>query len=243
MASLQTPRATLKGTRKRLTNLKIEIQGLRQFKLNTVAVNPHPKRRGVIRYRLANPLEDISAEVGSISADLRAALDQVVYAVSELRSGPLPPRSRTQFSICKSPNDFRSGIKRDLEGLLSQDVAAIERLQPYNGGKWLWRLKELAETHKHRTQISIQSRMTQEHYSRDFTLQEVEANPEAFTTLPSVAAALMSGVIYPVPKTVQVNASLTEEVRFSDGSPIIDTLEVLQAQVASIIDLFDPLFN
>jgi hypothetical protein len=239
MASLKTPRATLRGARKRLTNLKIEIESLRHFKLDSVSVNPHPSRRpNLVRYNLANPLEDISAELGSISADLRAVLDQIVYALCELRTGqPPPPKSRTQFPICKTPNDFQSRIRPDLEGLWFPDVAAIERLQPYNGGNWLRRLKEFADAHKHKTQITIQSRMIQKDHRRDYTLQEIKANPEAFTTLPSVGIALMSGTIYPVPvpKTVQVNANFTEEVTFSDGSPVIYTLEILQAEMPRLL--------
>jgi hypothetical protein len=234
MASLASPQATLKNARKHLTDLKGLIEGLRHTQLDAVGVQLHPTQPQVVRYKFTNPLDDIGAEIGTIAVNLRAVPDQIVYALYELRNGKVSEH-RSQFPICKTPNDFKGRIKPDLKGLSIEDVAMIEQLQPYNGAHWLQRIKELADEHKHRQQIPIQSKMVIQPISQSWSFEEVKTNPATFRAL--------TGLPVPIPKTMHVNAGLTDVIKFRDGTPVVDTLEICQAQIASVVDLFNPLFE
>ena len=50
-----------------------------------------------------------------------------------------------------------------------------------------------------------------------------------------------SGPIAPDPMYVQYNLVLP--IQFRDGSPVIETLEILQLKVADVLDEFEPLFE
>ena len=235
MASLADPLATLKRARKDLAALKGRIEALRQSgEREFISLQSKPQGAGVWwHYRLPNPLKDVSADVGVIASMLRSVLDQVVFALYELKNGhPPPPKRRTQFPICKCQDDFDSRRKPDLEGLDIKHIALIEELQPYNGGHWLARLKSLAEEHKHRKNIFLKTHGA----GGSFRARATEpTNLDSFETLPISKTQL--------PKSMSVDAYVTGTIMFDDGTPIIDTLEIVQAQVTSVIDSFKPLFD
>jgi hypothetical protein len=226
---------TLKNARKHLLNLKDMVESGRYFEVDRITAYPNPRNANMIRNDLPNPLKYISPEVGAVAAEFRAVLDQLVAAGFEFRNGhapPPPPKCRTQFPICKFPNDFRSSIKRDLAGLLDPDVAFIEKLQPYNGHQTLLLLKTLADAHKHRKNVYLRA-------NDGVTLHGhalyADASPEYFFVLPN------SGVR--VPKSVQVNARFKGKITMEDGQPVIDVLEILQAEVSSVLESFNSYFN
>jgi hypothetical protein len=246
MASLQAPIATLKRAHKDLANLKLTLETLREGKYRgSIVAKSDPANAGQIQYNLPNPLEDVSADIGVITGQLRAALDQLVHSLFELRNGhPPPAERRTQFPICKSPQDFRSRIKPDLEGLDDADIALIEKAQPYNGGHWLADLKLLAEEHKHRQLVYVTSgSRVQFHASvqepgQTLLIGIVEDPTDTtglFHTLP------VSGVR--VPKAMNVDTKIAGPVAFRDGIPVIEKLQVLEAEVAYVVDAFKPLFD
>lgn len=140
MASLDGVYTTLKRARKDLAKLKGDIESLRtKGERDVTILERHPRNRRWARYKISTPLNDISADIGVITGTFRAALDQLVCALYERRnnrSPPRPPKRRMQFSICKAPKDFKSRIRPDLEGLHVDDIAFIEKLQPYNGSDY-----------------------------------------------------------------------------------------------------------
>jgi hypothetical protein len=223
---------TLKNARKRLANLKYLIEGGGRVEIDAVTAYRDPGDPSVIHQNIPNPVDHISPEIGSIASDFKAVLDQLIHAAYEVRNGKPPgPKSRTQFPVCKCPNDFRASIKRDLEGIPIIDHAFIEKLQPYNGHHCLLLLKSLANPYKHRRNpyLHAEDVLISGHASYS------QADAENFLTLPK------SGVR--VPKSVQVNAHFRGKVTMKDGTPVIDALEVLQAEIASVFDSFKLYFG
>jgi hypothetical protein len=106
-------------------------------------------------------IPDIPADVPLALSDavhnLRSALDYLVYELALLDSKAI--QDNTQFPIedCKvgkSPRGKTIGFdaitSRYLKGLCPVHVAAIERLQPYNGANWTKTLREISNPDKHR---------------------------------------------------------------------------------------------
>jgi hypothetical protein len=234
MASLDDPLATLKRARKDLAVLKERIETTRESgERDFVNLKPDKKIPGLWHYKMPNLFKDISTDVGVISTMLRGVLDQLVFALFELHNGyPPPPKRRTQFPICQCPNDFKGRIKPDLEGLAVEHIAMIRDLQPYNGGHWFARLKALADEHKHKKLVFLQGDSPSG--GRFKAVAADPANLNAFQRFKSGAL---------VPKTMHVDSYIPGNILLADGTPVIDTLEILQAQVTSVIDAFQPLFD
>lgn len=155
MASLNDAYTTLRRAGMLLGDLRAAVaKGVPLSEV--VPLERHPRNENKIRYKMSNPLREVSTEVGVIVGQYRAVLDQLIYALIELRTGN-PPKHRSQFPICAKAEDFRSRIKPDLNGLLPMDVERIEKLQPYNGATWTLRIKQLAEEHKHRKLIGLRA--------------------------------------------------------------------------------------
>jgi len=222
---------TLKNARKRLANLKQTIEGGEYFEIDTATFDPHPRKPGWLRHDVPNPLKYISPEVGAIAAELRAVLDQTIHAAIVAR-GPLLPKQRPQFPICQCPKNFRARIRQDLKGLSIPQVAFIGKLQPYRGHHWLAELKGLADAHKHRANIFLRAPEGVLIHGRSL---HTEASAEHFHVLPA------SGVH--VPKSVQVNARFKGKVTLEDGRPVIEVLDILQAQISSLLDLLKARFG
>jgi hypothetical protein len=231
MASLTDPNTTLKRARRDLSNLKELVANL-QCGGHRELVFGNQDPTGRVQYELPIPLQDLSADVGVVTGQFRAVLDQLVHALFELRNGQPPPQKiRLQFPICEKRQDFRSRIKPDLGGLDVADIAMIEKAQPYNGGNWLLDLKRLAEEHKHRKLIYLTStsRVQMRAHIADPT------DTAGHHVLPA------SGVH--TPKAMYVNTQIAGPIALNDGSPVVDKLEMLQAEVTSMVDAFKPSFN
>lgn len=162
---------------------------------------------------------------GEIIYNLRAALDYLIFELAWLDSKRR--RKNTQFLIEDCEKDFWG--KRDwrLPGLCDRHVAAIALLQPYNGCEWTRLIRDLSDKDKHRE------------------LVEIAVGGDIISTIRSVgnpvAATDMSTS---VPGMVPVNVDLYLAIRitFEDGSPVIETLEVLKTQVTQTINSFQPEF-
>jgi hypothetical protein len=234
MASLADPLATLRRARKDLAALKERVEALRQRgEREFVTLEPNKKIPGLWQYHMPNVFKDVSTDVGVISGILRSVLDQLIFALFELNQGTPPPsKRRTQFPICQAPNDFNSRIKPDLEGLAIEHIALIAKLQPYNEGHWLARLKTLAEEHKHKKLIYLKA---EGNPGGRFRARATDpTNLDTFHTFKSGARA---------PNTMYVDSYINGDIVLADGTPVMDTLEILQAQVTSVIELFKPLFD
>jgi len=148
------------------------------------------------------------------------------YALSKLDNNG-KPGERTQFPIYDSPKDFRRGIRKDLEGVSIEHCAMIERLQPFDGKNWLSTIQDLSNTDKHRTLVHVRGTGAT---FRGSAISRADADFIA-----------VRGVKFP--RTVQVDSRITGKVTFKDGAPIVETLQMLQAEVRAVIDKFEAFFD
>jgi hypothetical protein len=88
---------------------------------------------------------------GQIVNGLRSALDYLIGNLAELDSGPAT--RKTQFPAEFSAHRFLSCKPSFLKGLNPAHIAAIEKLQPYNGCNWTRPLIVLSNLDKHNALI------------------------------------------------------------------------------------------
>ena len=179
-------------------------------------VNIGPNRTGTIEEIPVEPIDPfIPITVGEIVYNMRAALDYVVYALARSDSGK--PQRGTQFPIENTEKGFRDNCGEYLCGITSQHKALFEPLQPYNRCNWTRSLRDLSNADKHR-HLAIVHRV-------------------AVVRTPINQAALDR------PGDVNVNEGFAQFVAFENGTPVVDTLEILQTQVTQVIKSFEPLVN
>jgi hypothetical protein len=155
--------------------------------------------------------------IGEIANGLRSSLNYLASRLSELDCGVKRKSAQLQFPIEASKERFVGQRKNYLAGISDAHVAAIERLQPYNGCDWMAHLQRLSNLHKHEDLIMILHL-----YNLHFSVTPAQDDP---------TAARMD---------VQLEPSLFIALR--DGLPVIETLEVLQTHVAQTLDAFKPEF-
>jgi hypothetical protein len=150
------------------------------------------------------------------------------YALAELDSKA--PQNGTQFPIMDAAKDFAGRGMAMLIGVNAVHVAAIEKLQPYNGCHWTGRLRDLSNMDKHRhivpgggkVQITVHSGLEKD-LSR---CRGVERK----TTHPLTR------------EEVDVKVHVSGEIQFEDGSSVIDTIHEIKLGVADTLRHFEPDF-
>jgi len=183
---------------------------------------PHP-------IRLRPPAETffkmrIGILVGEICYNLRSALDYLIFALARLDSGI--PQDGTQFPIVDTKKDFDQRTKGWLKGVNPTHVAAIEQLQPYMGCNWTKTLRDLSNPDKHRNFVGMGGNFTASGYSR-----VEDSNFDAIQ-------APIRRAIHPIHGEVDVKVHFTGKIQFSDGTPVIETLEIVKLQVAETLEAF-----
>lgn len=110
-----------------------------------------------VRLRRAKPLPvELSLAFGELLYELRAALDNCLYAVAVLVSGQNPPPSaaRLEWPIRLTPADWKSQAAR-YRDLPCEIIEALEAIQPYHAQLPEWNclaiLHELARVDRHRS--------------------------------------------------------------------------------------------
>jgi hypothetical protein len=156
--------------------------------------------------------------VGEIANNLRSALNYLIARLSELDCGVKRKSDRLQFPIEAVKERFVGQQKSNLAGLSVVHVAAIERLQPYNGCEWTGPLQRLSNLHKHDDLLRIINT-----FDFGFVAKSTEANPSVFAM------------------DMKLRPSFT--IALGDGLPVVQTLQVLQSQVAQTLDVFKPEFE
>ncbi|TFC15628.1 hypothetical protein [Cryobacterium sp. MDB2-10] len=114
-----------------------------------------------IRLRRAKPLPvELSLAFGELLYELRAALDNCLYAVAVLVSGENPPPSaaRLEWPVRITPAEWQSQASR-YRDLPNDVVDALEAIQPYRAEAPDWNclaiLHELARVDRHRSVHSL----------------------------------------------------------------------------------------
>jgi hypothetical protein len=173
---------------------------------------------------------DIALIVSHVIHDLRCALDYIVYELARHDSGQI--QEDTQFVIQDKACVFAKQVKRRLKGLSPGHVAAIEQLQPYNGVEWTKTIREISNPDKHRQLWAL---------DRDFFADIVAIRDDHGTLMPE--CDLILSAVGDAGFDVKVKFGHTITVKFEDGLPVVETLQALQAQVASAVESFKPEFE
>jgi hypothetical protein len=170
--------------------------------------------------------------IGETAYNLRSALDYLVAELSGIDCGVV--QDMTQFPIEDRKRDFCRRINSYLRGLNAPHIAAIERLQPYYGNNWLKQLKRLSNVDKHRSLIKIDG-STSHDVSWGFGWHAaISIDPKKGPVRSAVSSA--SGeIVY-----MQMHGPF--RIRLADGSPLMETLEIIKSQVAQTLDAFKPEF-
>lgn len=165
-------------------------------------------------------LAQASVLVGDALNNLRATLDYLVYALAMLGNGGQAVMG-TQFPIDEKPEEFKGHIKNYLRHVPPGAILRISKLQPCNGCEWTAKLRDLHNPDKHRHLTSLRS-------EAQFSATVKRLGP---TTLPDGSEG----------ERVSVRPQVVVEVFFADtGENVADVLNVLQREVAAVIDSFKP---
>jgi hypothetical protein len=178
------------------------------------------------------PLE-ITLEASEMIYNLRVSLDYAFYALAKqaVADGRLSEsdfvdlEESLYFPIMDCPKKFAKWLAGPKGVWLTQPVStAIERSQPYKRS-FMWRLGRLYHNlDKHR---DLQPFIPEYDFSGG-TLHEAPWEDEA-------------GQMHTEPQPLTVNpmgvyVGASVEVAFEDGTPLIETLELLQSEVCALID-------
>jgi hypothetical protein len=180
---------------------------------------------------LAPPLQ-LSIRVGEMLYNLKAALDYILHVflknaldhgkIAESRFESL--EGKLQFPIKECEEKLATWRKDWGEWLRKEQFELIEGAQPYGQGTWLRRLGNLYH-----------------HLDKHRELQPLQ-----------LLAELEGGRLIPIPISSEVPVEEAErlarekpvgvyqggsfEVAFSDGAPVVETLEVIQSEVFALIE-------
>lgn len=211
---------------------RVSRRGEEQLNAITYDMNPNDPQQVIVN-KPQLPMDfSFSILVGEIIYNLRAALDYFVFELAALDSGCMI--EGTQFPLEHKKRGFKWCVKQGwLDGINAVHVAAIERLQPYNGNDWTLALKHLSNPDKHVHLIPSQA-------DHELTFHAVDRDHlDDVRDLPG-----------PIRRTVAsdgtemyVKAVLTTQIQFPDGTPIIETLEEIKSQVTRVLETFKPEFE
>lgn len=120
-----------------------------------IEVGPGGQGRISLLRRSEPPIE-LSLYLGEFLYQLRAALDNAMYAVAIIDSGQNPPpnASSLEWPICESETDWKSAKKRRLGKLSNEIQEALYAIQPFQAEFPAWNclriLNEMARLDRHR---------------------------------------------------------------------------------------------
>lgn len=132
-----------------------------------------------VRLRRTAPLPvDLSLALGELLFELRAALDNCLYAIAVLVSGSKPPPNagRLEWPIRMSALEWKSQVGR-YRDLPSEITEALESIQPYMAEFPDWNclaiLHELARVDRHRSMHDLGLYLSQLRLAADLELLEI----------------------------------------------------------------------
>jgi hypothetical protein len=209
-----------------------QTEAVRQEQANLIVINfdPEPPHEPIPEIvRTATVPLSLGVLVGEVCYNLRAALDYLVSELALLDSGQIQKGS--QFPIENRRKDFEGNGQRRLAGLNARHIAAIEVLQPYNGCDWTRTLRDISNPDKHRSLVLTQGEFRLSVYP--------DADRLRFLPIPGTIAR----ALHPTTgKEVDVKLDLALSITFEDGTPVIETLEEIQSQVAAQLAKLKPEF-
>lgn len=167
--------------------------------------------------------------IGEIAYNLVAALDYLVFVLAMHDSGK--EQTGTQFPICEKKEFFERGRFSMLKGVRSEHVALIERLQPYQGCTWTKHVKDLSNPDKHRHLLRVER----------LPLMITGSHPDSPGETAKEARARRRAKLPKPPMKMYTGRAFL--ITFSDHARIVETLEILQSQVADVLVQFKRLLS
>ena len=174
---------------------------------NPFIVGVKTERQQTIYYleAMTEPPAELSAITGEVLFNLRSALDHLAYSLAEMNHSSKAILRRTCFPISDKLADYRPHAQSKLSGLGQKAAAAINALEPYNGGKGtlLWRLHRLNNIDKHRMLITVGCQLSgfRLHTTRRRQMHKA-IHAEAGITLTDAEAEALNPYLNPDRKTV-----------------------------------------
>jgi hypothetical protein len=165
----------------------------------------------------------IGVLIGEICYNLRSAIDYLVFELSKLDSGGL--QAGTQFPIVDTERVFTERARTWLKGINPAHVAAIERLQPYNQCDWTKTLRDLSNRDKHREFASIKGDYVAIGY------------PLGHSNFDFIRGSIRHA-LHPIRGETEVRVHFTGRIQFPDGSPILESLQIVKLNVAKTLNVF-----
>jgi hypothetical protein len=232
--SLRRAFARVSRAEEHLAQLVRKVAERGQGYINAISFHPDHNSPNHLMAKAPPLLVDDSMGVliGEIAHNLRSALDNLVFELAALDSGYII--EGTQFPIESKKNRFRWRVNGGwLNGLNATHVTAIERLQPYRGCEWTAALNSIANIDKHMTIIPRQT---------EFNLTVHSVDKDHIPDFADMPGAIHSAITADGTE-VYVKAVLSSSIQFLDGTPIIETLEVIKSEVARAFEAFKPDFE
>ena len=220
--------------REHTAHLKRRADAVRQEQEDALTFKVHPTMPDQMQAFISRnvpPHFMLGILTGEICYNLRAALDYLIFELAYIDSGQF--QEATQFPIDDMKDVFARNVARKLRGLNPKHVAQVEALQPYNGCNWTRALRDISNPDKHRTLVSLQG---------DHLLDLLAVDAEHLHMLESMPGTVRR-THKPTGEEVYVKFRLTTSVQFRDGTPVIETLEVIETQVAQTLEAFKTEFK
>jgi hypothetical protein len=215
-----------------LINLKTRLDRMIVDQQHALGIHFDPNPPHDLR-ALPTPIIDapmsIPILIGEICYNLRSAMDNLIFELS--RHDCRIEHKRTQFPIEDCAKVFQGRGNSYLQGINPAHVAAIERLQPYQGCTWSKALRTMSNKDKHREFVSLRG---------DFLI----------TGYSEVTDADYASLRYPIHRTkhpihgeMDVKLRIVAKITLDDWTPIVQTLEEIKTGVTQALADFKPEFK
>lgn len=232
------------SSRQRITRAKTHIRNLDRIVRRFIHHNPYkhvvvPHPDGVhVIHKLKAKRRNLPRSFADVSTDaienLRAALDQAVYAIA-IAHGITDRRDlrNVAFPFSSNATDFQSRLNGTCPGFPQEILTLLRSFKPYKGGdNTLWAINELANTSKHITLPTVVFTIIAAHVHEVIGMGNFVFPPQ----WDSQQNEFVLGMA--VPKTrVKYKADLIFNVGFDGiptfaGKPVVTVLD----EMASIVD-------
>lgn len=155
-ACLDSSLAKIGRAKEHLSSLQSEARQYLASEPYKIATRRDPESRRLIYFmsEVRSTPPRLSAMIGDVIHNLRAALDHLAYQLVWVGGGKVPG-SHVYFPIADSRELYREQRRKQLKGATPNAIAAVDALTPYRGSNdVLWKLHKLNNVDKHRVLLT-----------------------------------------------------------------------------------------
>jgi hypothetical protein len=158
-ARLDSSLAKIGRANEHLSSLQSEARQYLASQPYKIATRRDPESRRLIYFmsEVRTTPPRLSAMIGDVIHNLRAALDHLAYQLVWVGAGKVPG-SHVYFPIADSREIYLEQRRKQLKGAAPNAIAAVDALTPYRGSNnVLWKLHKLNNVDKHRVLLTAGS--------------------------------------------------------------------------------------